>query len=63
MNVCSLQIVFSLLLAFLQILEMFFSKFSLLSISVPNNLTYDSMVSSTPFTFYTDLLRSFLELI
>ena len=40
-----------------------FQKFSVLSISIPNNLTDDSMVNSTPFIFNTDLLRSFLELI
>ena len=36
---------------------MCFSKFSLLSVSVLNNLTDDS----TPFIFHTDLLGSFLE--
>ena len=58
-----MQIAFSWLLAFLQILETCVSRFSLLSISIPNNLTDDSIVNSTPFIFNTDLLRSFLELI
>ena len=62
-NVSSLQISFSWLLSFLQILEICFSKFSLLSISVPNNLTDNSIVNSTPFIFNTDLRRSLLELI
>ena len=42
---------------------MCFPKFSLLSISIPNNLIDDSMVNFTPFIFNTDLLRPFLELI
>ena len=50
------------IIAFLQILEMCFSKFSL-SISLPNHLADDSMITSTTFIFNTDLLRSFLELI
>ena len=62
-NICSLQIAFSWLLAFLQVLEMCFPKFSLLSISIPNNLTHDFLVNSMPFLFNTDLLRPFLELI
>ena len=33
----------------------------LMSISIPNNLTDDSIVDFTPFIFNTDLLRSFLE--
>ena len=63
LNVYNLQIAFSWLLAFLQILEICFSKFSLLSISIPNNFTDDSMINSTPFVFNKDLIRSFLELI
>ena len=52
-----------LIAGFLQELEMCFSvQFSLLSVSIPNNLTDDSMVNSTPFIFDSDLLRSFLEL-
>ena len=39
-----------------------FSKFSLLSISMPNSLTDDTMVNSTPFIFNKDLFKSFLEL-
>ena len=62
-NVYSMQIAFSWLVAFLQILKMCFSKFSFLSVSIPNDLTDDSLVNSTPFIFNTDWVRSFLELI
>ena len=63
LNVWSLQIAFSGIWIFFQILEMCFSKFSLLSISISNNLTDYFTGNSTPFIFNTDFLRSFLELI
>ena len=37
-------------------------NFSLLSISIPNNLTDNSLADTTPFIFNTGLLRSFSEL-
>ena len=58
-RVCKLNLVDSWL--FCKCWKYVFQRFSLLSISISNNLADDSMVNSSPLIFNTDLFRFFLE--